>query len=773
MRKLILLARALMTVLVSCGPVTAVPSVTPIPSVTPTRGPVTASAFRLREMNEPELVSLINTYVAEEELGSALYKEALLKFPESKRRYELITNILKAEPETIVPGLPSDDPTGGMIAQLLDDGVQLHELQGKLEELGWYVDQTISIKNLIGNGEDAIILMIKAQWGSKMGVFAVLSDKGKYQVEKIRDWDTSDGPALGISFELFDVGDTNGNGISELVVQEWFFSGGFIQVGTELIDHFEWLPQDKKFQQTTHLLYSQSCRWDGGPCSGDWKFFREGSQSKLVTHGYWYTYDDCPNLTLQRISIWNGERYITERAEILPPNSDITPECSIAWAETAIHMSANFWGESLREPGWKNNLAISIIEQSLEGWPAKADEWWGPASRDFYKFQLGIWYELRGENAKSATLLEQVTTQPYNSKFDFLPRLASLYLQERSRSGAIKACADLSDAFIKELDQVVQPDISRSEFKRTEDNALMVKTLGVIVRRIEPCDIYEMFPAELENSRITSAEMLDEWLNTLAYPVYQSIFIDLNGDGIEDRLIFLDQVGDGYLDAWAFFMMPEGYIAKILDNGFSDGQAEGARIERMIVPLGQIEGLRAFLIPSRKTITMYLISPDLVIFYPLFQPSAESYKVMSEAQTLKIIVDIKNQNGQKTLELSWDGFANGVVEQNGLDVVLSQIEQVLYVDQDYPSVIKRVDVLLDNSNFDSDIPTLCGISAADDFCVDFPEKYAAYFLYMRALAYEQMGLVNDARDAYYQLWQKYPQNLFGIIASKKLEPIQP
>jgi hypothetical protein len=140
---------------------------------------------------------------------------------------------------------------------------------------------------------------------------------------------------------------------------------------------------------------------------------------------------------------------------------------------------------------------------------------------------------------------------------------------------------------------------------------------------------------------------------------------------------------------------------------------------------------------------------------------------------VQIKVDIKNQDEQKTVIFSWDDRSQSFVEQNAIDLEISQIEKALYVDRDYPSVINRVDTLLVNLNFVSNVAMLCGISVADDFCVDFPEEYAAYLLYMRALSFEQMGLVNDARDAYYQLWQKYPQNLFGIIASKKLEPVQP
>jgi hypothetical protein len=285
------------------------------------------------------------------------------------------------------------------------------------------------------------------------------------------------------------------------------------------------------------------------------------------------------------------------------------------------------------------------------------------------------------------------------------------------------------------------------------------------------CHSLSMLSAEVTNSHLKSADALNDWLKTLSYPMYQNTPIDLNGDGLEDRLVYLETSDQGDLDGWAFFMTANGYVAKYFD--YSTTQDDHS--DNAVIPLEINSEIRAFMLPSGDSFSIVVLKQDFQIDTGsyFFQPSVHASKIISQFSPVQIMADVKNRNGQKSIVLSWNDLSQSFVEENSLDLVLSEIEKLLFVDQDYPSIINRVNFLLANSNFDSDIPTLCGISVADDFCVDFPEKYAAYFLYMRALSFEQMGLVNDARDAYYQLWQKYPQYLFGIIASKKLEPVQP
>jgi hypothetical protein len=350
--------------------------------------------------------------------------------------------------------------------------------------------------------------------------------------------------------------------------------------------------------------------------------------------------------------------------------------------------------------------------------------------------------------------------------------MAILYLRERADQGSVKACDALGNASFKELFKVIPSPLSlNSPSSASKSLKAMKDAWGFVPMDIKLCDSLFMLPAEVKNDHLSSANMLNTWLKTLPYPVYQNTPIDLNGDGLEDRLVFLETSENGDLDVWAFFMTADGYIAKYFDYSSSKDDLS----EITIFPLEINDGTKAFMLPSEDSISIDILKTNLqndsnAYFY---QPDVQSYKVIRQTQPVQVMLDVKDQDERKTLVLSWNEFSQSLIGQNAIDLTVSQIEKLLYVDQNYPSVIDRVDTLLSNVNSEAGATYLCGISVSKDFRVDFPEAYAAYFLYMRALALEQMGQVNQARDAYYALWRDYPDNLFGIAASKKLIQANP
>jgi hypothetical protein len=391
MRKVMLLSLVLIVTLASCGPVTAIPPATPTatgrlnvtntPVVLSTAEPVYAgpsgdvSSYRLQAWDEESFRKEF-VPIGSENNEVALFKEFLFRFPESKFRYEMLGDILTNMPKTAdVPGLQHQkDLMSSMIVGILESGVQLSGLQSELEKSDLHVVEPLSMKNLMGNGEDDFILRISTcKLECQMGIWVAFRDGEKYRVEKIRDWDYADWPR--IAYELVDVGDTNGNEISELIVLRSEKSGGSMYVALEdFLDHFEWSPANGIFQRTKFPLISQQCMLLGeigakpktgiGSCSYDWKFTNNGPQSRLITQNYWYTQVGCPDLTVQHISAWDGRQYVLRKAEILPLDGNLSSECRLAWADTAISL-AEWEDDDLTQPGWENDPAISIIEQTL------------------------------------------------------------------------------------------------------------------------------------------------------------------------------------------------------------------------------------------------------------------------------------------------------------------------------------------------------------------------------------------------------------------------
>ena len=343
MRKVLIFLCAMMVTLASCGPVTAIsptpmatarPKATNTPVATSTSEPVyagpsgDASSYQLRTWTEKEfwqfkeeINSLVDglegvSYELKPNYITALDKEFLLRFPESKFKHEALGKIAANNPEaTQIPGLKhGEDVVGWVIANILGRGFQPDDLETLLSPLHLFVSQSFHMKNLIGNGEDALVIMVQTcESECKSGIFAVISDGEKYHIEKMRDWDYGNWPQ--IVYEVLDVGDTNGNGLSELLVRKNAYYSGTPPNGYETSDHIEWSRQDARFHVQTFPMFSQMCyfppeyereRFGDGSCSADLNFFREGSQNKLLTQSYWLTHESCPFLAVQRVSIWDG-----------------------------------------------------------------------------------------------------------------------------------------------------------------------------------------------------------------------------------------------------------------------------------------------------------------------------------------------------------------------------------------------------------------------------------------------------------------------------------
>ncbi len=788
MRKATLLSLVLLMVLASCGPVTPVSSTLPpatptrvisIPTASPSSTPLpsigesnNALSYRLREWDERSfrgLMAEINT-LAEDNAKVPSFmapdykivfdKEFLLRFPESDSRDEILRDILFNEPETtFIPGLQvEDDLMGSMITELLERGVQLDGLQGEIEKIGLIVDNAIFIGNLTGDGKNGLVLIMKTPgWDGKVSIYTVFSNGGDYQTINIWDWENSPDIRMDIYFDLYDVGDTNANGIPEFIARRREGFKGIVGEEGETLHHFEWFPQNEEFQKTSFPVFIQSCIYTGA-CESDWEFSREGSHSRLVAHSYLVTHEGCPNLVVERISFWDGNQYIPGAPEIVPPDDNLSPECRLAWATAILFQPVWRWVDNTMEVAWENDLAISILDQSLQNWPVAADEWWGPASRDFFKLRLGIWYELRSESDKATIWLKQVASQPVDSKFDFASRLASLYLQQRETIGITRACRGVRNAFVNESEKVGDPGYIMNESR-------MIESWGFIWQGGILCDEYEMLPADVMSSQLLSSEMLDSWLTTTAYKIRFNDLMDLNNDGLEDRLVVFSITDGDTFVVWAFIMTKDGYVAKLVKVFWN-----AAEHEIIILPLETTNRKSVFLVSLEPEVVVFRVLPDLRIETQVDEYGVQSYMVFNQPASTRISIHIDNKSDESRTEAYfWSELSQRFEKQDDFRIAQATIEELFYVDRKYSLAINEVDHFLLIAPPEPVVPYSCG----GENCEYLLDWYIPYFRYMRALAYEQLGLTDQARDEYYSLWQDFPKNVFGVVAGKKLKPAQP
>jgi hypothetical protein len=114
------------------------------------------------------------------------------------------------------------------------------------------------------------------------------------------------------------------------------------------------------------------------------------------------------------------------------------PQCQIAWADAAINNQPH---------GWDDDRAINILSAALNNWPSAMDSLFGPASRDYFRLRLGIWYDLRGASDVAESQINQLASGPTDSKYDLPSRLAKIYLQYRQKNGFVGACSQVEQAW--------------------------------------------------------------------------------------------------------------------------------------------------------------------------------------------------------------------------------------------------------------------------------------------------------------------------------------
>jgi hypothetical protein len=770
---------------------TVKPSTTPIPSATPTSSLPTLFAlegpekdllaYRLRTWTEADSVQVVN------ELGNLAQKsdeqipyntlpnytvafelERLLKFPGSPAKMDALWDILLSQPATAaVPGhVFQQDLMAFYLQDVLANGTSLTELVDTLEgdeKHPFIVTDNLSIKNITAKGIDGIILVVKftplINYDGLTAVYVIFPENNSFHIERIRDWQSSQAPAFGRDFQITDVGDTNGNERSEFVIDITAGSSGDPQTWREDIEHYEWSEADKKFVGNTFPVFFQDCEgstWGEGPCEGKWEFSQKNTQRMLTTKSFWFTHKDCPDLTIQTDAIWNGEQYRTGKPYNLPPDAGLSAECRLSWADTAIRT---------REQGWKNDLAISILESSLENWPVQANKWWGPASRDYFKLRLGVWHELRGNDDITVKTLSQLADKPADAQYDFAASMSKLFLKRRQQINVTRACLDLQNAFWDGY-QAISSD-SQFGFRDTLPTWGFTKD-GSRYFPGKICDVYEILPLDVKSAHVTSPASLSNWINKTNLTIYQNESIDLNRDGLEDRLILMDTTGSNSPDVWAFLATADGYIAIFVHDLWTENAALRAKIS----PIQAGDNNFAYLVVLDKDFAFFRITKDFKAEILAKGTGVRSFET-TEIAPVQVKINIDNYpDGKKTLNYVWDSLSSNFVEQDEFKNAQIKIEKLLYSEQDYNGTIDYINQFLQAEHQEPFQPYQCGTSIPGG-CNYEPAWYSPYFRYLLGVTYEQLGQQQQAIQTYYELWRDYPKNVFGMVASLKLEPIAP
>ena len=145
----------------------------------------------------------------------------------------------------------------------------------------------------------------------------------------------------------------------------------------------------------------------------------------------------------------------------------------------------------------------------------------------------------------------------------------------------------------------------------------------------------------------------------------------------------------------------------------------------------------------------------------------------SENGFTSISIQVDGYDGKRLDAYLWDPDAqNFVLQTDPFSRTQISLENDLYNKHDTAGVIANVDQFLSAALPEPQMPSQCGTGVPGG-CTYYPAWYVPYFRYLRGLAYEQLGQVDAAAQAYYELWRDFPNHIFGIAAGLKLEPVNP
>ncbi|MBI2332248.1 MAG: hypothetical protein HYU84_08850, partial [Chloroflexi bacterium] len=303
--------------------------------------------------------------------------EFLLKYPTLPDRDSIEWGVVVDDPNAVTfKSTPDMDLMEVFIQERLDAGYGVEEIIAEIEKYGGRVDSFREVKDLVGVGRNGYVFLVRIpDVYYSIASFAIFQLGEKHTVKKIRDWDISAFPSMGRYYNLLNVGDTNHNGVTEVVLQIEEGHSGIPQTWFQDIYLVEWSEQLSGFKGNLIPVFAQTC---DNPCEGKWEFNTVDSIDTLLVENYWSTRGECPNLISRRLYHWVGGIYSEWETSILPPDDTLSSECQIAWAETAASIYEHDRVNNF-DKGWENDLVVHLLEKSLQNWPEKADEIWGPA----------------------------------------------------------------------------------------------------------------------------------------------------------------------------------------------------------------------------------------------------------------------------------------------------------------------------------------------------------------------------------------------------------
>ncbi len=255
--------------------------------------------------------------------------------------------------------------------------------------------------------------------------------------------------------------------------------------------------------------------WGNDP-SQVWSFTQEGQSSQIEQRVSQRDNWRCVSDQVTQYT-WNGALFERTGHDIIFPD---TFECLARQAESAVY--AHDFG-----------AAVGLYEQAL-ALDQQADY------ADYITFRLALASAIEGEPERAAELLRELRAKEYAFDEFSLVSLVDALLPDDTQSLTAQAlCLDAYNFFVAYPLYILNGYASFTPGQVT-DNPVSDPFGPIILPENQGCDVAWLVKQSLEGTNLPIDSSPAEQLEQLGWPVGQTFRIDLNRDGIDEWLVWLD-----------------------------------------------------------------------------------------------------------------------------------------------------------------------------------------------------------------------------------------
>ncbi len=653
-------------------------------------------------------------------------------------------------------------------------------ISGKLELNELNITGPYPAKNVLGDGQPGWIFGVNLD-NSYVAAFALSGSFGKYHlVSPLKDWRT-----LYWSSQAVSTYDLNANGIPEVAIHDSYWGTGMTHYCGEVLHVYEW--RDGLFVDLTPHL-STDAGTDTGGCL-DFRFEKGADGLQSITTGNWIV-SNCSigdawnvgSIDVQRRYEWNGSFFALAHAELSPmepvlPKGDPLSYCRLSW---------------VNEAGAANDQAFQALPKLLTDTdPERVAGYistFGPAYLDFFRFKLGTWYAMRGQQSRALALLNQVRDRPANGVYQTASKLAAAFLQAYPAGSAYSGCV-LANKVISIYDYPGGDylDVRAMgkawgffdwQWQYGGGYTVLFNGTGTREDTANLCSLNNAFSLAVRDQSFGSSANVIRWLDNQGIPHTGLVEGDVDGDGRQDWILALGTGRNRRLDVWAL-LNKNGSVQPLFVKDLDQLPTNLPAAWNMFSPNPYAprlnvyqwpEGLLVFRVVSNAT----WLGIDTLIDETPWEQSFQNFAIrpaqagvnqpVPGAQELYIEKSGPGLSWKDDWEVyAWDDSLNTLVRASYPEYEQEQqvlrVEELLFNQGNPQAAIGILDGLLSNDHelLDSDVDAYHSLPTV-----------RPYLLYLLGLAHEMKGDRQEALTSYWTIWHDYPLHPFSYVVEQRL-----